>query len=338
MLVYLGLIERGLEAQIKGLGLNRVVLTQNLRAADYAGGVPRAVDSPYAALSSEGELVPLRFSYARMKSNYGPLFGIGEYSPESLEFLASFFSGSEEHGALFFSNSLPEGAPVRVEMEGIAFSGFILPMPPLFTAANQDHLVLVPEGSAPLLFASGFMETVFFELDPDRGDVVEVVEQLQALHSLDYPMGSYPAAPVIQSAAKFAEDLRAFRAKQALMTAGLVAGIGGVIALVFGATAILEFRQSEFVCALMKSFGVGDSAILAQRLAEGILIANVSLLTALMLIPIGRILVHAEIVGLLDGFEMISSWPIFVCVNLGAFLAIIPLVFGLRRPIGEVLP
>ncbi len=337
MLVYLNLVETGMESQIESMGLNRVVMRQNLNASDYAGGIPEPDNGTYEALTASGNLMPVKFSFGRGSSNYGPLFAVGEYSHRALVSMAELEIKDSGNGVLFFSDSLPVGAPISVEFGGMSVHGFVSAMPGLLSIGGESNMVLLPSGYNPMLFQSGYINTTFFEKMADSVDIVSVVTQINTLHQMEYPAGSYPAAPVVTSAVRLAADLAAFRAKQTMLTGFLVAGVGGVIALVFGATAILEFRQSEFVCALLKSFGVGNNAILIQRLGESLAIANISFAGVLLLIPIARMAVDSELSILLDGFNWSAATPVLLCVNIGALIAIIPLTFSIRKPIGLVL-
>jgi hypothetical protein len=337
VLIYLSFVEKGLESQIENLGLNRVVMSQNLRGSDYAGGIPEPDPEIYSGLEAYGDVLPVQFSYGRFASDLGAHFAIGQYDADSIYALAKVVGSYGTGGTIIYSSTIPSGTPIRVQVGQVTLDGHTSPMPSILQIGGEENVVLIPKGSIPALFQSGFVNSLFFEKFKGRGDIVEIVRLVDKLHAIDYPTGSYPAAPVVSSAAKLAEELAAFRQKQAMLTAVLVSVVGGVIALVFGATAILEFRQSAFVCALLKSFGVGNHAILLQRLGEGLVIANAGLILVLAVIPALDGLLEGQMLTVLSGFDLQAIMPLFVCVNLGAILAVLPLSIGIRKPIGEVL-
>lgn len=108
---------------------------------------------------------------------------------------------------------------------------------------------------------------------------------------------------------------------------------------------IRAFRQNLFVSALLRSFGAPPRFLFWRHLVENSLLANVAALCAIALLG----MLHHAIVGTL-GFakpvlDLSGGTPytsagvlsILIWVNVGAFLSSIPLLIGLRAPVGATL-
>src|SRR5205085_4564006 len=114
----------------------------------------------------------------------------------------------------------------------------------------------------------------------------------------------------------------------------LLAGILGVaLALVYGAIAILEFRQNLFVSALLRSFGAPRQFLYWRHLAENVLLANIAAVAAISALA----LLHGTLFGTLgfpravldfsggNPYTSAAVLSILFWVNLGAFLSSLPI-------------
>jgi hypothetical protein len=120
--------------------------------------------------------------------------------------------------------------------------------------------------------------------------------------------------------------------------------LGLTLALVFGAIAILEFRQNLFITALIRSFGAPSRILYLRTWIENAFIANLSAVCAVCLVAA----LHDKIFGTL-GFGRVLHTPgvnpylspevasILIWVNVGAFISSLPVALGLRKPVGSVL-
>jgi len=149
----------------------------------------------------------------------------------------------------------------------------------------------------------------------------------------------------MQSALPLLKELERLQGRQQQWRALLAGVLGLAVALVFGAIAVLEFRQNLFIGALLRSLGTPGRFLYFRQWFENALLANLAALSAIALVA-G---LHAQIFGAL-GFppavlELKDVNPYFsyeialvlLWVNIGAFLSSLPVAVGLRRPVGAIL-
>jgi hypothetical protein len=147
----------------------------------------------------------------------------------------------------------------------------------------------------------------------------------------------------MQSPLPMVKELETLQARQGQWRAGLAAMLGLALALVYGAIAVLEFRQNLFITALLRSLGTPSVFLFLRQWAENALLANGAAFLAIFTLAS----VHQSVFGLL-GFSktvMLTGAPywspevlaVFAWVNIGAFLSAIPVALGLRRQVGQIL-
>jgi hypothetical protein len=168
----------------------------------------------------------------------------------------------------------------------------------------------------------------------------QFVDSIQALYALD----NRPA-PQMQSPLAMIKELEMLQSKQLQWRTVMAGLLGLVLALIFGAIAVLEFRQNQFVSALLRSFGAPGRALYLRQWIENAFVANISAIAIIALIAS----FHSQIFGLLgfsrDLLKIGSFNPylssetalILLWVNIGAMLSSIPVAIGLKKPVGEIL-
>ena len=121
--------------------------------------------------------------------------------------------------------------------------------------------------------------------------------------------------------------------------------LGLAVALVFGAIAVLEFRQNAYVSALLRSFGAPGKSLYIRQWLENAVLANLAAISALLLLAC----FHKELFGALgfpgdllnlNNVNPYYSWEIalvLLWVNVGAFLSSLSVAIGLKKPVGEIL-
>jgi hypothetical protein len=166
------------------------------------------------------------------------------------------------------------------------------------------------------------------------------IQAVNLLYSLDRR-----SPPQMQSALPMVKELENLQSRQRqwrLLLAGL---LGVTLALVYGAIAVLEFRQNLFIGALLRSLGAPARFLYFRHWLENSLVANIAALGSIALVAA----LHRQIFGTL-GFpanvlslrEVNPYWSIEIalilgCVNIGAFLSSLPVAVGLRQPVGSIL-
>lgn len=141
------------------------------------------------------------------------------------------------------------------------------------------------------------------------------------------------------------KELESLQSRQAQWRSAMAGLLGLALALVFGAIAVLEFRQNAYVSALLRSFGAPGKALYLRQWIENGVLANLAAFSAILLLAC----FHRELFSTL-GFprDLLDfkhgnpylSWEIaliLLWVNVGAFLSSLSVAIGLRKPVGEIL-
>ena len=185
----------------------------------------------------------------------------------------------------------------------------------------------------------GFVETTFFRRSQTAAPLEKYLDAINVVYANDRK-----TSPQVQSALPLVKELEQLQERQKQWR-GIMAGILGlVIALVFGAIAILEFRQNLYIGALLRSLGAPARFLYFRQWLENLLLANLGAACGV----IGLAVFHSQIfraLGLESGLATAAgnpylSWEIaliFIWVNVGAFLSSLPVAHGLRRPVGTIL-
>ena len=126
----------------------------------------------------------------------------------------------------------------------------------------------------------------------------------------------------------------------------MVSGILGLtLSLVYGAIAILEFRQNLYVSALLRSFGAPPRYLYFRHLFENAILANLAGCAAIAALAMlhtslfGQLGFTRTVTDLRAGNPYLSPEMVVILswVNIGAFLSSLPVAFGLRQPVGAIL-
>jgi hypothetical protein len=235
---------------------------------------------------------------------------------------------------------MPENALVEVtfeKQEGVAVvrkpQGFFRPV------VNQSVL-LIPQGWAPDAERMGYIEMVVFHRKSETLPISQFVAAIQNLFSMDEKN-----PPQVQSAAAMVKELESLQSRQAQWRGAMAGLLGLAVALVFGAIAVLEFRQNAYVSALLRSFGAPGKSLYIRQWLENATLANLAAISAILLLAC----FHKQLFGAL-GFpsDLLNlkvgnpyfSWEmglVLVWVNVGAFLSSLSVAIGLKKPVGEIL-
>ena len=115
--------------------------------------------------------------------------------------------------------------------------------------------------------------------------------------------------------------------------------------LSYGSSAVFEFRQNLFVTALLKSFGVSPLFLMLRYFVEGLLIAHAGFYASLFLAELIHVslfeLLKISILGhereLLKLFLPLENLFLSQILFISVFIGITPVVWALRKPVGETL-
>jgi len=200
--------------------------------------------------------------------------------------------------------------------------------------------LLAPQGWSPELERIGYVEVNLFHRAASAPGMQSIMDMISLLFSLDRRN-----PPQMQSPLPMMSELATLQARQNQWRTGLAAMLGLALALVYGAIAVLEFRQNLFVTALLRSLGAPPVLLFFRQWVENALLANGAAALAIFILAS----FHQTLFGML-GFSKSVLMPghgtpywsaeilaLFVWVNIGALLSAAPVAIGLRRKVGEIL-
>jgi hypothetical protein len=339
ILVAFHLLERNLRTRLEAFGVNTIISREPVspQESDALPNVARA--DRFQPLNTHGERIRLRQYYHRANTPWHREIAVMSYGDDALPALAKLFDKKTPNVCL--SETMPENALVPFSLGRHSDIAIVRrPEGVLRPIVSQQHLFLVPLGWAPDTERLGYVETVVFRRRDTAQAVPHFVAAMRNLFAMEQKN-----APQIQSAIAMAKELESLQARQLQWRSAMAGMLGLAVALVFGAIAVLEFRQNSYVSALLRSFGAPGKALYIRQWIENAVLANLAALSAIVLLAC----FHSEIFALL-GFprDLLNlrlnnpyfSWEIALIlfwVNIGAFLSSLSVAIGLRKPVGEIL-
>ena len=336
ILVAFLLLERTLRERLDNFGINTLVVKEMVMVNDPEM-LPTQRPDRLEALTMYGEKFRLRQLYSRASTEWPTDMQVMTYPPEAMAWLREFASPLTP--LICFSESWPENTMIKVTVLRQQGTAIVKRpgkyMKPVFT----QNVLLVPQGWAPDLERIGWIEVNMLKRNETAPPMQSIMDMISLLFQLDRRQ-----APQMQSPLPMVKELETLQARQGQWRAGLAAMLGLALALVYGAIAVLEFRQNLFITALLRSLGAPSFFLFLRQWLENAALANGAALLAICLLAS----VHQSLFGLLGFSKSVMMggaapyWSsevltVFLWVNIGAFLSSIPVALGLRRQVGQIL-
>jgi hypothetical protein len=337
ILVALSVMERTLRERLENFGLNTLVIRNMVVGTDPELLLASSGPDRLAPLQTQGQSLRLRQLFMRGRTDWQNNVLVMSYAPESLAALGSWMS--EETPLICFSDTLPPGAMVQVQVDRLSGWAVVRRPGDRLRPLINETVILAPQGWAREVERGGYVDITLFERHPDALPMADLVHAVQQVYTLDRR-----TPPQIQSSLQLIEELEVLQETQTKWRAGLALGLGLTIALVFGTIAVLEFRQNMYIGALLRSMGVPGRYLYLRQWAENTLLANGAAVAALLVLSFFHVSLFStlgfEAAGARDKYEIFWGTEtafILICVNAGAFLSSLPVAVGLRRPVGTIL-
>jgi hypothetical protein len=338
ILVTFHLLERSIRERLERFGLNTVVVRETIVSESRELTVFAQAPDRLAPLASQGQTLRVRQLFVRGTTEWQNSLVVFTYPPEAFDDLAPFMS--EETPLICFSETLPPDVLVRVVVNRQPKMAVIRKPQGWLRPLITEDILFAPQGMWPDEERIGYIETTILERRDDALPVSHIVAAVNSFYAIERR-----SPPQVQSALPLIHELENLKERQ-VQWRNLLAGILGLaVALVYGSIAVLEFRQNLFVTALLRSFGAPRRYLFWRHLLENGLLANAAAICAIAVLA-G---LHKPIFGTLGfpsavlnfsgdnpytGAEILS---ILMWVNVGAFLSAIPVLIGLRKPVGATL-
>lgn len=338
ILVAFVMLERGLREKLENFGLNTLIVREMIMVNDPELVPQGNRPDRLAQLVAWGDKLRLRQLYVRATSEWPGEMQVISYPPEAMPWLRDY--ASEVTPLICVSDQWPENAVIKVSANRQTGQAIVKRPGKLFRPLANQNLLLAPQGWIPDIERIGFVEINLFQRRNDAPQMKSIVDMIQLLFNLDKR-----TVPQVQSPLQMAEELEDLREKQKQWRAGLAATLGLALALVYGAIAVLEFRQNLFISALLRSMGAPGAILFLRQWGENALLANMATAGAIALLAVFHDALFTTLgisksvlaAGGPNPYFTAEVLMIFVWVNVGALLSALPVAFGMRRPVGEVL-
>ncbi|MEY4489532.1 MAG: hypothetical protein RIQ79_2040 [Verrucomicrobiota bacterium] len=334
------LAAKSIESRILRLGVNTLFVRVPVSPDEIANGQPPPA-LLLAPLSRSGHVLALKSLYATALGEYGESIAPLAYDDSALPALAPLLAGPGlGDGRYLLTSALPEGITVRVLVDNVELTALTRPLPAALAAfAPVDSLLLLPEASVEEIVRRGHQSLLLFS----AADVTALPGLTEAVREV-LNTSSYRNYS-LQSAAGWIEELALLHTTEVRWQRAVAAVCTLVLVLVFGSLAVLEYRQTAYIGALLRSFGTPGWVLVLRYFVEAaLLLATAAALARLLVVAVHEPLFQ------LAGFE--SAWlnldrlhPYHLAANpavpvalaAAALLSVLPVAWSLRRPVGRTL-
>jgi len=263
------------------------------------------------------------------------------YDPDEWRFF-SFDVQSSDNQAYFFSHNIPYEEPVHLSINNlehghVSVRAMHTHVPiALKKLVNLEQFLLIPKSLESNFSQSGFQSFKVIEVE-DIDAITPLVHRLENLFRLDRKN-----IQIIDQRSLLEELNNVYRI-QAQWRLGVALMISVVLTLLIGSTALLEFRQNQYVIALLKSFGVSSYYVAFAFLLENICLVFLGILLAtLVMVSVSahalQMIAHSfkmEAVHWVFSFADLNV--LIVASFIGVTLALVPIFRSLKKPVGRVL-
>lgn len=339
ILVAFQMIERSLRDRLDRFGLDTLLVRESVTPGSPVYFPQGDAPDSLALLASNGRKLRLRQLFVRGRTEFQENnLLVFSYPPQALPMMAGLLS--PDTSVICLSDDLPERAKVRVQIGHRSMPAKVARPQSWMRGMASETVLLVPQGWLAEDERLGWIDTTVFQRHADAPPMDRIITAVNQLAALDQR-----PPPQIQSALPLLRDLDELKLRQLQWEGLLAALLGAAVALIYGSIAVLEFRQNLYVGALLRSFGAPRVLLYLKYWLENILLVN---LAAIMAVIVAALLHSIIFQGLGLPGEALNSGgnnpylsgavlSIFLWINVGAALSSLPIAFGLRQPVGEIL-
>ncbi len=327
------LMAENLESRLRRSGVDMLFIHEPVSMTNDDGAAHQRRPR-FAQLGQHGQVFQLRQLYDAAKTTLARTARVVAYPDASLFALEGIIDAGRS--VVFLSDSLPVGMPVRAEIDQHFFTAHVRRPEGMLAKLFQENVVLVPEGMLPRLESRGFVRITLFK-----------AKEVSALRSLQQALQRVVKYDKIQayvrSSLPLLDDLESLRARQLHWRFGLAATAGGVLALVLGTLAILEYQQRAYVIALLRSFGIRRWLVYGMQLLENAFLVNLAGVSAYLTLVYSQNTLYRAFgatrftTGLSLEQMLAEVLLIFGCINIGVLVSTLPAAHILRKDIGTIL-
>ncbi len=247
-----------------------------------------------------------------------------------------------ETGAYYFTKNHDYDEPITLaiidrERRAVSVDGMKCEIPSgLRSFVNADNFLLLPKQYSTRFEATGYYSFQAVEVDRLE-DLGEVIGKLETLFKFDRRN-----VQMVDQRQLF-DELEKLYSIQSQWRIGVALLISAVLTLLIGSTALLEFRQNQYVIALLKSFGVSSYIIAISFIVENLVLVSLGLfLAAAIMVSASqdamRALSNTFGTSTLEWTFSFEDLNVLMMASyIGVALALLPVFNSLKKPVGRVL-
>lgn len=325
-------IER-LRAEVSSFGLDNMLVVESITPVDIRAGLS---SDRFRSIQRHGKLFTARKMLASANGSNGKNAAVIGYTDADIRGLLPYLKYG--HEIFVLSTEMPQGVAVdyAISTDNTLTAVALKPEEKLLQLIQGDSL-FVPLDRIPEIEKRGYSLIYYLQRDADAPEIADITESIQRVARAD---GNGKID--IKSADLLKKKLEKLESQQNSMKFWLALILGGALALIYGVLSILEFRQSMYIAALLKSFGVSSILLGLRSIVENILIVNtvtIGIIYALSqnhntIFKALRMRTGVDINTLYWGQE--TMWTI-AAANIGVLISSIPVFWALRKQVGNIL-
>lgn len=324
-------IER-LKTEVASFGLDNLLVIETITPQDISTGIS---SGRFRSIQRHGPLFTARKMLASANGSNGKNAAVIGYSDEDIRGLLPYLKYGHEMFVL--STTMPQGVAVDYTLSGNSFTAVALKPQDKLIQLIQGDTLFIPIDRLPEIEKRGYSLIYYLQREPDAPEITDITEAIQRVSRAD---GNGKID--IKSADLIKKRLEKLEGQQNSMKFWLALILGGALSLIYGVLSILEFRQSMYIAALLKSFGVSRLLLGLRSIIENILIVNTVTIGIIYTLSQYHDTVFAalrmktgvDINTLYWGQE--TMWTI-MAANIGVLISSIPVFLALRKQVGNIL-
>ncbi len=326
-------VER-LRSEVSKFGLDNMLVVETVSPRDITNQSP---EGRFRNLNEWGKLLTVKKLLSSAKSGSGDRYAVVSYDDYDMSGLVQYLSYG--YDVFILSEKHPAGLLVDLELDEKHVRGVVLNPDSIASQLLQGDTLFMPSQQVSDLENRGYSKIYYLQRDRNAPSINQLTLAVRQQVKLD-GRGKVE----VRSASALKAKLNKLEEQQSAMRIGMALALGGAVALIYGTLSVLEFRQSMYVSALMRSFGVSRVLLGIRTLIENMIIVNI---VAMGLIY-GLAQMHEPLFKVLrlklaDGVDVSSYfWSqetlwVLVASNVGVLMSCLPVFWAMRKEVGDVL-
>ena len=321
-----------IRAQVQAFGLDNLLIVETITQQDVTEGVSA---DRFRSIRKWGDLFTARVMLASATGSNGRRASVVAYDDTDLTGLLPYLRYG--HEVFVLTTAMPAGLVVDYDIQHKNVSAVALKPEDRVAQILQGDTLFVPLDYVADLERFGYSMIYYLQRDQSAPEIPSLSEAVRQVVRAD---GNGKVD--IKSAEMLKQKLNQLEEQQGTMRFWLATILGGALALVYGVLSILEFRQSMYVSALLRSFGVSPFLLGLRTIVENAIIVNLVTVGVIWLLAWKhetifkalKVSSSSSVAELYWGRE--TLW-IIAAANIGILISCIPVFWALRKPVGAIL-